>query len=119
MGLDGLENRVFDAVLFDMDGTLVDSTAAVYRAWAAWAVEHGVSADQMRGHDGIPAASIVAKFLPEDEREAGVLRINQLELEDTGEFTPAWQRGLMPHGPGPPVRLPPGGPHLAVDADEP
>ena len=42
MGLNGLEDRVFDAVLFDMDGTLVDSTAAVYRAWAAWAVEHGV-----------------------------------------------------------------------------
>ena len=83
MGLGGLEDRVFDAVLFDMDGTLVDSTAAVYRAWARWAVEHGVPEDQMRGHDGIPAASIVAKFLPEAEREAGVLRINELELNDT------------------------------------
>ncbi|SEP81884.1 HAD-IA family hydrolase [Microlunatus flavus] len=83
MGLNGLEDRVFDAVLFDMDGTLVDSTAAVYRAWARWAVEHGLSEDQMRGHDGIPAASIVAKFLPEAEREAGVLRINELELNDT------------------------------------
>ena len=38
VGLDGLEDKVFDAVLFDMDGTLVDSTAAVYRAWARWAV---------------------------------------------------------------------------------
>ena len=83
MGLDGLEDRVFDAVLFDMDGTLVDSTASVYRAWAAWAVEHGVPEAQMRGHDGIPAASIVAKFLPEDERAAGLLRINELELDDT------------------------------------
>ena len=84
VGLNGLEDEVFDAVLFDMDGTLVDSTAAVYRAWAAWAVEHGISEEQMRGHDGIPAASIVAKFLPEAEREAGVLRINELELNDTG-----------------------------------
>ena len=83
MGLNGLEDKVFDAVLFDMDGTLVDSTAAVYRAWARWAAEHGLSEDQVRGHDGIPAASIVAKFLPEAEREAGVLRINELELNDT------------------------------------
>jgi sugar-phosphatase len=87
VGLDGLEDRVFDAVLFDMDGTLVDSTAAVYRAWEAWAVEHGVPLEQMAGHDGIPAASIVAKFLPEDERAAGISRINELELTDTGGLT--------------------------------
>ncbi len=83
MGLNGLEDRVFDAVLFDMDGTLVDSTAAVARAWDHWADEHGVPITRMRGHDGIPAASIVAKFLPEEQRADGVLRINELELSDT------------------------------------
>jgi phosphoglycolate phosphatase-like HAD superfamily hydrolase len=30
------------AVLFDMDGTLVNSDAAVERAWTSWAAEHGV-----------------------------------------------------------------------------
>jgi len=30
-----------DAVLFDMDGTLVDSTAVVERIWRAWATRHG------------------------------------------------------------------------------
>ncbi|MEV7969464.1 hypothetical protein AB0O34_26285 [Sphaerisporangium sp. NPDC088356] len=33
-----------DAVLLDMDGTLVDSDAAVERAWTAWAAEYGVDA---------------------------------------------------------------------------
>ena len=66
VGLDGLEDKVFDAVLFDMDGTLVDSTAAVYRAWAAGRSSTVCPRTQMRGHDGIPAASIVAKFLPEE-----------------------------------------------------
>lgn len=27
----------FDAVIFDMDGTLIDSTPAVIRAWTIWA----------------------------------------------------------------------------------
>ncbi|HEY0240014.1 MAG TPA: HAD-IA family hydrolase [Friedmanniella sp.] len=83
MGLNGLEDRVFDAVLFDMDGTLVDSTAAVARAWDHWAEEHGVPVAQLRGHDGIPASSIVAKFLPAELRADGILRINELELSDT------------------------------------
>ncbi|WP_207478680.1 HAD family hydrolase [Arenibaculum pallidiluteum] len=33
------------AVLFDMDGTLVDSTAAVERTWRGWAARHGLDPD--------------------------------------------------------------------------
>ena len=40
--LEQLAGRTFDAVLFDMDGTLIDSMAGSLRAWAAWAQEHGV-----------------------------------------------------------------------------
>jgi beta-phosphoglucomutase-like phosphatase (HAD superfamily) len=32
------------AVLLDMDGTLVDSDAAVERAWITWALEHAAAA---------------------------------------------------------------------------
>jgi len=31
-----------DAVLFDMDGTLVDSRQIVERMWRLWAAEHGL-----------------------------------------------------------------------------
>jgi sugar-phosphatase len=31
-----------DAILFDMDGTLIDSTVAVERQWRRWALRHGL-----------------------------------------------------------------------------
>ena len=33
-----------EAVLFDIDGTLVDSTAAVERTWATWAEKYRIGA---------------------------------------------------------------------------
>ncbi|MCU1309621.1 MAG: HAD-superfamily hydrolase subfamily variant 3 [Candidatus Angelobacter sp.] len=33
------------AILFDLDGVLVDSTAAVERVWRRWAIEHELDAD--------------------------------------------------------------------------
>jgi len=45
-GLDMLElQRFFSAVLFDMDGTLLDSRAVVERVWRDWAKRHGLNAD--------------------------------------------------------------------------
>lgn len=82
MGLGSLSEQVFDAVLFDMDGTLVDSTAAVARSWLRWADEHGVPVDELHGYHGIPAASVVARLLPPERREAASRRIDELELAD-------------------------------------
>ena len=42
MGLGRLADEVFEAVIFDLDGTLVDSTPAVIRAWDTWASEYGL-----------------------------------------------------------------------------
>ena len=35
------------AILFDLDGVLVDSTRSVERQWRAWAREQGLSEDQV------------------------------------------------------------------------
>jgi len=53
------------AILFDMDGTLVDSTAVVERAWAWWAKRHQLSLEEiLRFSHGRPTASTFENFLP-------------------------------------------------------
>ena len=34
--------RTFGALLFDLDGTIINSIVAAERAWTAWAVRHGL-----------------------------------------------------------------------------
>lgn len=86
MGLGRLAELDFDAVIFDMDGTLIDSTPAVARAWTTWAIEHGVTAEQLAGQHGIPSAGVIRKLLPEDRHEAAIDRINELELDDVHDI---------------------------------
>ncbi|GAB3622797.1 sugar phosphatase [Mariniluteicoccus endophyticus] len=86
--LGSLADRTFDAVIFDMDGTLLDSTPAVVRSWTTWAQEHGITAEQMAGYHGVPAASIVADLIPEEGRAASLARVNELELADTDGVVP-------------------------------
>lgn len=86
MGLGKLAELDFDAVIFDMDGTLIDSTPAVVRAWTTWAEEHGVTAEQLAGQHGIPSAGVIRSLLPEHRHEAAIDRINELELDDVHDI---------------------------------
>lgn len=77
------------AVLLDMDGTLVDSDAAVERAWRRWAEEYGVDPeDAMVGAHGNPAERNVRRLLPElddDAVAAAAHRQNALQYDDLGD----------------------------------
>ena len=72
-----------EAVLFDMDGTLVDSDAAVERAWRTWAGEYGVdpSATLAVAH-GRPAEGTARELLPEaDDATVAAAAARQLALQ--------------------------------------
>ena len=49
------------ALLFDLDGTLVDSTSLITRAWTRWAQEEGLTRESFAGValHGRPARDIV------------------------------------------------------------
>lgn len=81
--LAALDGRTFAAVLFDNDGTLVDSTPAVERSWLAWAGEYGVDPASLQGHHGVPAAGIIASVAPHVDPEEALARITELEVADT------------------------------------
>jgi len=87
-----LDLSVVDAVLLDMDGTLVDSDAAVERAWTVWANEYGVEpAAAIAIAHGSPAERTVRHLRP--ELDAGAIAISaarQLELQydDLSDVTP-------------------------------
>ena len=87
IGLEDLAARSFAAVLFDMDGTLIDSTPVVDRSWLRWAQEEDVDPARLAGMHGVPAAGIVERLLPPERRAAAVRRIDAIELADTEGIT--------------------------------
>lgn len=86
--LGALDGRTFAAVIFDMDGTLVDSTPAVARCWVRLAQEEGIDPVRLTGFHGIPARGIVEAVFPEARWDACFERILALELADTDGVVP-------------------------------
>jgi mannitol-1-/sugar-/sorbitol-6-phosphatase len=82
VGLGRLTNQVFEAVIFDLDGTLIDSTPAVVRAWTTWTSEYGLAPLDLQRYHGTPSASTVRAVMPESLHEAAIQRITELELAD-------------------------------------
>lgn len=85
--MEAFSGRRFDAVLFDLDGTLIDSTPAVDRSWAAWSRQTGVNVDLAESH-GVPAMTTIARLLPPERREQALALITELELTDTADVIP-------------------------------
>jgi sugar-phosphatase len=74
------------AVLFDMDGVLVDSTPAVARVWAGWALEHGLVPDEVvRQAHGRPSLATIIELLPHGNHDAENREVERREIEDVAD----------------------------------
>jgi mannitol-1-/sugar-/sorbitol-6-phosphatase len=71
------------ALLFDLDGVLIDSTPAVARVWSRWALEHGFNPEETvaRAH-GRPSLTTVREYLPDADHEAENREVERREIED-------------------------------------
>ncbi|HKW27181.1 MAG TPA: HAD family hydrolase [Terriglobales bacterium] len=72
------------AILFDLDGVLVDSTHSVARFWKRWAAEHNVSPEEaVRVAHGRRTLETVRLLAPHLDAEAETLRIEAIEADDS------------------------------------
>lgn len=74
--------KSFEAVLFDLDGTLVDSTASVNKSWRKFAEHYGVSSEKLSENHGKTAKNLVDILLPAVLQTEGLRRITDLEIDD-------------------------------------
>src|SRR5262249_22420347 len=76
------------AVLFDMDGTLVDSTQVVEGIWASWAARHNVPLQEVLSFShGRPTVATLEHFLPG--------RDHSKELDELGSLEETQTEGIL------------------------
>lgn len=75
---------ICQAVLFDLDGVLVNSTPCVTRVWTAWANEHALDPEfVVHIAHGQKAIETVRKVAPQLDAEREFRIIERMELDDT------------------------------------
>ena len=73
------------ALLFDMDGTIIDSREHVDRAWALWCARHGLAFDDVRPFThGVRTADTLRRVAPELDIAAETAWIEALDLGRDG-----------------------------------
>jgi sugar-phosphatase len=91
------------ALLFDLDGVLVDSTPAVTRVWTSWALKHGFDPEAVvRMAHGRTSLSTIIELLPNGDHAAEDRDVERREIEDVNGVIPLpgaleLLRTLAPH----------------------
>src|SRR6267154_5162917 len=71
------------AILFDLDGVLIDSTRSVDRQWRAWAREQKIDEQKVMAiAHGVRTIEVIRAVAPHLDAEAEVRRLESREAED-------------------------------------
>ncbi|MCQ9083551.1 HAD-IA family hydrolase [Vibrio harveyi] len=80
----------FAGLLFDLDGTLVNSIPSVTRSWTTWAIKKGLEPDYVLSRiHGRPAIESISELLPNASRQEiqnEVIWLEELEARDTTDI---------------------------------
>lgn len=83
-----LWSRRFEAGLFDLDGTLIDSTPAVLRSWSLLAGEFGIDLHLLASGHGQPAAQLISRMFPPARAAEALERISAIEAAEVADVVP-------------------------------
>jgi sugar-phosphatase len=77
-----------DAVIFDLDGVLVDSSTLIERHWWKWASKHGIDpAESLHAILGLTTAEGIRLVAPHLDAEVEANKIDTAEAKDTEGVT--------------------------------
>jgi mannitol-1-/sugar-/sorbitol-6-phosphatase len=87
------------ALLLDMDGTLVKSTAGVETVWRLWCQYHGLAPEPVLAMcHGVRAKEVIEALAPQLDIAVEMVRLDELELEHTGVAEPIEGASALLHG---------------------
>ena len=75
--------RRVSAVLFDLDGVLVESREATERVWLEWASENGIGIETLRAAmHGVRSADVIRELRPDLDSDAESAVVERRQAED-------------------------------------
>jgi sugar-phosphatase len=78
-----------DALLFDLDGVLIDSSTAIVRNWRAWADRHGIDVTQiMQVMHGVRSVETIRAVAPQLDAAQEAAWLTVREVADTDGVVP-------------------------------